>query len=415
MQEVISEITRICSVRRNTSTESKESWARAEELCMSIGMKMCATCHKVKDFNQFHVDKNASCGYRNRCRACYGKRLREIKEESIECKLQRQSRPANAVVARIDEARSCEESTRRYETESFGNQMLLSCPGIEVIFWQDGTHSDAGIRPNGSIPGYWLPVQMKATKSTQSPFIFGYCSGYGQMLMIGVTGSLEAFIMNSSEAMKDGRIKKYWKDTRLDAAALAEVLVSKWEDALYDEGLFDEHTLRRQCSPSSKIELELMELSSSIVDRIPIQWPDVRNSSVDRILPGGLRAQDKAAYIHESKFVGSVMKKFRRNKIPYFSNDCDVFVFSKVIASMRILLEWRIPMAWLCSNGVVTVIEEGRVVKYGKNTMIALGVDESTKMAIIGTSKSTKQEIMTRRFLSIHKLPESYIVPECLL
>eukprot|EP00966_Prymnesium_polylepis_P314647 7270605-Prymnesium_polylepis.1 len=239
--------------------------------------------------------------------------------------------PSHNVVERIQESLKSVVSTIRYEVEEFGSALLGDCPLVEIKFWQDGTLSDAGMRPIGEHRDQWLPIQLKSTMSTSPPYVFNNCNKYSSMCMIGTTGERKAFVLYDSECFVNGQIKKGKKCDPLTLDELSTMLLLMWSDAFYANELHEELVLRNQCSRSSQLELAVMSVSSFVVDGTPINWPNMRNSVVDRILTDGTRVQDKVAYRRSRNFTGSLMRKFRGAKVPYVDGDVDTFVFSYIM------------------------------------------------------------------------------------
>lgn len=415
MEEKIATIQRICKNRRTVSHASKVAWATAEKLCIEVGMKMCSKCEQVYPFARFNQDKAGFCGLRNRCTACYGKRAGEILHETVSAKLMRTNQPSSRVCSRVHAAASSSERTPRFETEAYGNEHLAQCKTMEVRFWQDGTCSDAGVRPLGECSDLWMPLQLKATKKMCAPFVFAGCNKYPWMRIVAIIGDGRAFILNASSAMANGQIKLNKKVAPLDMCQVTEALSTAWRDDFGRSKLYSEEVLRMQCAKNSQVELQLMMLSSFLVDKRPICWPDVRNTAVDRILPNGARAQDKAVHIRGQTYRANIYRTFRRRPVPYTSTDCDVFVFCTVHAACRILIEWRIPSEWLAAQGYLTVLEGSSVVSFGKTTSIALGLPASFKDEIFGTADVLDCEKKTMPFFAYHLLPPSYVIPPCLL
>ena len=408
-------IASICSQRRSTSEESKAQWKVAEELCISIKKKMCTTCTQVLPFEMFHKDASGFCGKRNRCNSCYGRRVVEIKNENVDQKVKRQCAPKATVVGRIEDALKCAESMTRYEIESSGCEFLKQCKSMEIRFWQDGTLSDAGVRPVNSVDDMWLPMQLKSTAKKTAPYTFNGCDSYGSMLMIGTIGTGCAIVLDKSECFSNGQIKKNKLSVPLNIDELGEIMHSKFDEARVRGLLSSEMHLRMQCSLSNQVELALMQMSSLLVDKTCIQWPDTRNSVVDRIISDNVRVQDKAAYKCNTAYKGSVMKKFRGGHIPYLISDCDLFVFSTVHTHKRLLIEWRIPSSWLAQQGYLTVVgEDGVVATHGKLTQIALGIDPLLKAEIFEKPFLSGQEKDTIQFCNVHPIPLELHIEACL-
>jgi len=297
--------------------------------------------------------------------------------------------------------------------------MLARVPGVEVRFWQDGTASDAGVRPLGNRHDAWLPLQVKATRNNDPPFVFNACAKYeDRMVLIGVIGSGEFIALRSSDAMKNGQIKKSHRRDVISPGDLSKALMEAYAEQEVHQTLATELELRIQCSESSRVEFELMNLSSRLVDGGAVEYPSVRNSSVDRILEDASRIQDKAAAWFNTQFTskGRLCKKFSKGVIPYRSTDCDMFVFSTLHVGLSMLFEWRIPSSWLTAQGYLTVVEGSNIVQVGKVTYISLGMDDNSQHQVFGSSTRSSVCIATQQFFKSYPLPPELVacIPVCL-
>jgi hypothetical protein len=414
MEEAKQRIKQLCSKKRTRATGSQADWQEAQTLCTQHQVKLCKTCNNVHPFAKFHSDSTGFCGRRDCCSTCYCARQTELRQGA--------GRVQNdTIFKRVSEAiASTGRKSSDYETEAWSCGLLELVPGIEVRFWQDGTASDAGVRPLGDANDAWLPVQMKATRAKQPPFVFNACSKYdASVVLIGVIGSGEFMVLRKSDATKNGQIKKSHRNDVISSCELSEALLEAHNSQRVANTLATELELRIQCSDSSRIEFELMNLSSRLVDHNGIKYPSVRNSSVDRILDDGQCVQDKAAAWFGSQytFKGRLCKKFLSGVIPYFSTDCDLFVFSTLHVGMAVLFEWRIPSSWLTERGYLTVIDDDdKIVQVGKATYISLGIDDDLQLQVFGSATRSSVCTATQRFFKAYPLPQELIerIPMCL-
>jgi len=398
----------IASSRRTKSAESQAAWKEAEVICHKWQIKHCTGCQQLLAFDQFYKSCKDFLGLKNNCIECK-------KQGPVPGVKRKYGETSSNVTSRIIEAYECGQSTSRYEVEALGSDMLKRQKIVDVRFWQDGTLSDAGIRPTGSKDDKWLPVQLKSTAKVEPPYIFNNCEKYGSMAIVGTTGNSTCFMFSSESAMANGQVKIGRSVQPLTIDGMATKLLEMYSKV---SGLNTEAELRSQCSPSSKIELNLMLLSSSIVDGHEILWPSTRNSVVDRLLKDGTTIQDKAAGCNTDVkmrfFHGSLKKKFRKTPVPYLNTDCKMFVFSTLYEKRRLFIEWRIPSEWLEKEEYLTVFEDGKLACPGRVTTIALGLPDELQIEIFGEKTTSNVASKTVQFVNVYPLPDGYCVPECL-
>ena len=91
-------------------------------------------------------------------------------------------------------------TSRNFEKESTVLDRLISLgetTSVEVRRWQDGTHSDFGVRPSGSVVDLWKPVQLKTTTRTTFPMVFKGISRCSSVDVLAVAGDDTAFLFDS--------------------------------------------------------------------------------------------------------------------------------------------------------------------------------------------------------------------------
>jgi len=411
MEKAKQRLGQLCSKKRTRAAQSQSDWKDAQELCQQHKLKFCRACTNVLPFTSFHKDKAGFCDLRDCCSSCYCKRQRELRDGATRV-------ISTAIAERVASALTATgRKASDYETEEWSCRLLGELDGIDLRFWQDGTSSDAGVRPIGNTQDLWLPLQVKATRATVPPFTFNSCDKYANNVeLVGVIGTGEFLVLCSDDAFSNGQIKKNHRADVVTSGALSHYLNGCWDLQLANGTLQSERVLRTQCSDSSLIEFEMMRLSSLIVDNTSVAYPTIRNSSVDRLLNDGTRVQDKAAswFTKQYTYKARLCKKFVGAMIPYKNTDCDLFVFSTVHAGLSTFFEWRIPSTWLSDMGYLTIEKEGQVIAVGKVTHISLGLPEKLQLAVFGSVTRSPSAKATEQFFVEHQLPVGESVVGCL-
>jgi len=384
-----------------------------KKFCTANG---CAHRGRLLLLETFPRNKRGVGGRLPHCKACHnskqhGKGVAEPPSDTV--------RIGQKVVITVNEEHR--HYNRAIDQICLVSKMLLDSKNpLELRQWQDGTHSDVGVRPVGQVDR-WILLQVKGTTRSDPPFTWIGCGGYKDMSLLCLTANPELVYFFGGEvdiATCNIRLSNSaectYNNVPLAIDDLSVELLSRW----YSETTYTEEEARMQCSEKSQREYVTIKLDELFHPGSDHQWPVYCNAT-DRLCDG-LRVQHKTVYWDSTNGWYKTNLYTRMSNVPvaYKVGEVDVFKLSTIHERLRLFIQWTIPATDMDIVFQKLNRQDG-VVGGGTGMSLCLigrnGHNAKLHKAVFGTrNPDCRTDVRSSRYVEVHKLPLSYSIPVCM-
>lgn len=402
---------------------------------MSNNMRRCNACRQFKAIALFGTRQS-------QCKLCKNNKQQLMRANPEEYKIRVAATKESALVSRLSKMNkfafvNLYESRHQAENNAMLHISRTVSQALDVKIWQDGTLSDMGIRVKPCEHDVWLPLQIKTSASTVAPWCFKACHKMFHCDVICTSG--DNFWVFSWEFMQQNRdslaggqnieIGRHsgkstvWNVKPLSIVELLQWLTNRWTKLHFVvNATRSERELRTECSTASQIESELILLSRHFAHEI-FDWCG-QAGPVD-VIRDGLRVQYKTATWNicnrKRVFEASTSRTIQGFAIAYEVGQLDMFCFCTVHERLRLFLEWYIPCSAMdrAFEAVAHRDADGMFCSTGRLSMPLSvvspnGRNQSLHIEIFGCLPKSDADLRSGEYLKVHRLPESYKVPDVL-
>ena len=379
-----------------------------------------------------------------KCRAAIAKSRRALgKTGRSESKVASRNAHQSKECARISKLMLDHVHAPKMVQEAAAIQEYKAAAVTDVLTLQAGTAADGADRPVGELEDLWLPFQAKTTCRQEPPFVYRECHLHaGRDILCFKNGMVVPF---SSEFVAENQTNLLGgKNISLGIRGksgvwgliepepykiVSQQRASQWYEEYYQHcnggasKLQTEQQMRTDGTENMQREYWQITLSMMFDADAAHEWADEPYAVWDRCR-NGMRIQDKLVASRKTGdcfFTAGLQRGVASSKVPYVVGDLagGFFNFGAVLPIGRLYLEWRIPEADMDQHGMLSRLSNGTCAYAGKRAIVlhvatAAGKNRPLCIDLFGKLPRQPFDSWTAQYLSIHHLPDSFVVPECL-